>query len=73
MPLRPLPTVGSPVAIRYLARTLRGTVSEVRDGGRRLLVATEEGETVAFVLNGATATFTEEGNQEGARLSFEEH
>ena len=72
MALRAMPTVGGSVLIRYLASSARGTVREIGEDGRRLLVCTEEGETVAFVLNGATATFTAEGSQEGARLSFGE-
>jgi hypothetical protein len=67
-----MPTVGGPVVIRYLGSTARGTVREVDQDGRRLLVATEDGETIAFTLNLATATFTADGSQEGARLSFGE-
>jgi hypothetical protein len=70
MALRAMPTVGGSVEIRYLGSSRAGTVREIGDDGRRLIVATEDGETLSFVLNGATATFTEEGNQEGARLSF---
>jgi hypothetical protein len=72
MALRAMPTIGGSVLIRYLASSSWGTVREIGEDGRRLLVSTEEGETVAFVLNGATATFTAEGSQEGARLSFGE-
>jgi hypothetical protein len=72
MELRAMPTVGGSVLIRYLASSTRGTVREVDADGRRLVVCTEEGEAIAFVLNGATATFTAEGSQEGARLSFGE-
>jgi len=32
----------------------------------------EDGETIAFTLNQATATFTSDGSQVGARLSFGE-
>jgi hypothetical protein len=67
-----MPTVGGPVLIRYLGSTARGTVREVDDDGRRLIVATEDGETIAFTLNQATATFTSDGSQVGARLSFGE-
>ena len=70
MALRAMPTVGGAVEIRYLGSSRAGTVREIAEDGRRLIVATEDGETLAFVLNGATATFTEEGTQEGARLSF---
>jgi hypothetical protein len=68
--LRGMPAVGRPVVIVYLATRVRGTVRRVEDDGRRLLVSTEDGETLGFALSRATATFTAEGNQAGARLWF---
>jgi hypothetical protein len=68
--LRGLPAVGRPVVIIYLGTRVRGTVRRVEDDGRRLLVSTEDGETLGFALNRATATFTAEGSQAGARLWF---
>lgn len=68
--LRGMPAVGRPVTIVYLDTRVRGTVRRVEDDGRRLLVSTEDGETLGFALNRATATFTAEGNQAGARLWF---
>jgi hypothetical protein len=65
-----MPAVGRPVMIIYLATRVRGTVRRVEDEGRRLLISTEDGETLGFALNRATATFTAEGNLAGARLWF---
>ena len=65
-----MPEVGRSVLIIYLATRVRGTVKQVQDSGRRLLVSTEDGETLGFALNRATATFTGEGHQAGARLWF---
>jgi hypothetical protein len=71
MHLRAMPIVGASVQIRYLGATARGTVREVDVDARRLVVLAEDGEMIAFTLNAATATFTADGSQEGARLSFE--
>jgi hypothetical protein len=67
-----MPRVGRSVVISYLGSTVRGTVREVDEDARGLVVYTEDGETITFALNLATATFTADGRQEGARLSFEE-
>lgn len=56
--------------IDYLGSTVGGTVTRVQDDGRRLEVETEDGETLTFELNQATATFTVNGSQTGARLRF---
>lgn len=66
-----MPQVGGLVLVSFLGSTVRGTVKTVTDDGRRLEVATDDGETLAFALNRATATFTAEGHQTGARLTFE--
>jgi hypothetical protein len=66
-----MPRVGGAVVVNFLGSTIRGTVDEIADDGRRLRVTTEDGETLWFALNRATATFTAEGHQTGARLSFE--
>ena len=66
-----MPRVGGAVVVNFLGSTIRGTVDEIADHGRRLRVTTEDGETLWFALNRATATFTAEGHQTGARLSFE--
>jgi hypothetical protein len=60
------------VTVALLARRLRGTVEEVRDGGRTLMVLTEDGETMEFALSRATGYFTRDGVQSGARLMFDE-
>ena len=70
MPLRSMPMVGGRVVVNYLGATVPGTVRSVSDDGRRLEVTTEDGQTLAFALNRATATFTAEGEQTGARLTF---
>lgn len=65
-----MPLPGSPVLIDYLGSTVPGTVSEVAADGRRLEVITEDGATLTFALNRATATFTADGGQTGPRLRF---
>lgn len=67
-----MPQVGGSVLIDYLGSTVRGVVRSVDERARRLEVATEEGQTLTFELNRATATFTAGGNQTGPRLSFEQ-
>jgi hypothetical protein len=71
MPLRAMPHVGASVSIEYLGATLRGVVDSMEGDGRRLLVQTEDGRLTTFALNGATATFTADGSQTGARLRFD--
>jgi hypothetical protein len=70
MPLRAMPRIGRPVLINFLGATVPGTVTSVLSDGRRLEVATEDGQTLTFALNRATATFTADGRQTGARLTF---
>jgi hypothetical protein len=69
--LRAMPQIGASVMVSFLGSRVRGTVDSVDAGGRRLHVTTDEGEALTFALNGATATFTAEGHQTGARLAFE--
>ncbi len=66
-----MPLPGGSVLVNFLGATVRGTVRSVADDGRALEVATEDGELLTFALNRATATFTAEGHQAGARLTFE--
>ncbi|MGI9184400.1 MAG: hypothetical protein ACR2GZ_05455 [Solirubrobacteraceae bacterium] len=66
-----MPQIGGSVVVSFLGSRVRGTVDSVDPDGRRLRVTTEEGEALTFALNGATATFTAEGHQTGARLAFE--
>jgi hypothetical protein len=70
MSLRAMPRVGGTVVVNFLGTTVRATVGSVSADGRRLEVTTEEGERLSFALNRATATFTAEGHQTGARLTF---
>lgn len=70
MPLRAMPRPGAAVLIDYLGATVRGTVTRVAQGGRELEVLAEDGATMTFALNRATATFTAGGAQTGPRLRF---
>ena len=70
MPLRAMPEIGAEVLLDFLGATLLGTVRAVAPGGRQLEVETEDGERLTFALNRATATFTADGLQTGARLRF---
>jgi hypothetical protein len=70
MPLRVMPHVGRAVLVDHLGVSLRGIVHRIEGDGRHLEVLTEEGSTMAFALNRATATFTAGGSQTGARLRF---
>jgi hypothetical protein len=65
-----MPEAGRPVLIEYLGSTIRGTVKEVAAEGRRLEVVTEDGATLTFELNRATAMFTAGGGQTAPRLRF---
>jgi hypothetical protein len=65
-----MPQPGRSVLIDYLGTTVHGTVKEVSDEGRRLEVVTEDGDTLTFALNRATATFTAGGGQTAPRLRF---
>ncbi|HTU95753.1 MAG TPA: hypothetical protein VMF14_07920 [Solirubrobacteraceae bacterium] len=65
-----MPQVGGPVLIDYLGSTVAGTVSAVAEGGRRVEVVAEDGRTLTFELNRATAMFTAGGGQTAPRLRF---
>jgi hypothetical protein len=65
-----MPQPGGSVLIDYLGTTVHGTVKEVSDEGRRLEVVTDDGATLTFALNRATATFTAGGGQTAPRLRF---
>ena len=68
---RQVPTVGAKVAVAYLGERVAGTIEEVGDNGRDLVVVTEAGEPVEFALSRATGHFMSGGRQHGARLYFE--
>ncbi len=70
VPLRAMPAPGRRVEIDYLGTTVGGTVSRMSDDGRTLEVLTDEGASLTFSLNRATATFTAGGGQTGPRLRF---
>ena len=65
-----MPELGGSVLIDYLGSTVHGTVRDVAEDGRRLEVVTEDGETLSFELNRATAMFTAGGGQTAPRLRF---
>jgi hypothetical protein len=65
-----MPRVGGPVSIHHLGCTVLGVVHAVDVEGRRVEVETEDGCLESFALNRATATFTADGSQTGARLRF---
>jgi hypothetical protein len=65
-----MPHVGGAVLIDYLGSTVAGTVWGVDAECRRLEVDTDDGETLTFTLNRATATFTADGSVTGPRLRF---
>ena len=67
-----MPQLGGRVLIDSLGSTVRGTVREIADEGRRLEVVTEDGHALTFALNRATATFTAGGGQTAPRLRFVE-
>ncbi len=70
MPLRVMPSVGRGVVVVYLDSRVAGVISDVLEDGRRIIVRTEEGERIGFVLNRATAAFTADGIGSGPRLMF---
>jgi hypothetical protein len=65
-----MPEVGGSVLVDYLGVSVHGTVREVADDGRRIEVVTEDGATLMFELNRATAMFTAGGGQTAPRLRF---
>jgi hypothetical protein len=67
-----MPTVGARVTVAFLDARVAGVIEEVRDDGRRLVVATSDGRRLTFALSRATGQFAEDGEQTGARLSFDD-
>jgi hypothetical protein len=73
MPPRRAPFVGAPVTVLFLGRRVSGTVEEVGDHSRRLVVLTADDELIVFTLRAGTGYFVEEGGDStGARLVFDE-
>jgi hypothetical protein len=70
-PSRPVPQVGARARITHFGGDAEaGTVVSVADGGRRLRVRDQSGETREFVLNPATARFIAAGVPHGPRLEL---
>jgi hypothetical protein len=67
-----MPHVGAEVTVAYLAVRIEGVVTAVDYDARRVIVATEDGQALAFGLSRATGTFLADGQQGGARLLFED-
>ena len=67
-----MPHVGAPVTVAFLAVRIGGVVTSIDFEARRLVVATDDGQTLAFGLSRATGTFLADGQQGGARLLFED-
>ena len=65
-----MPYVGRAVTVIHLGSVVEGVVEAVQADGRELRVLTEDGETLQFVLDPATAGFTLAGGQTQARLRF---
>jgi len=71
MPSRPLPTRGGRVRIWHFGGEAQaGTILEVRDGGRSLLVAAASGETLEFTLRRVSASFVARGERETPYLEL---
>lgn len=67
-----MPTVGAPVTVAFLDARVAGVIEELRDDARLLVVATSDGRRLTFALSRATGQFVEDGEQTGARLSFDD-
>ena len=66
-----MPRIGARARIGHFGGSWeRGTVTDVRDHGRRLVVTGEDGESIVFVLSPATAKWVAEGAGRGARLDL---
>lgn len=72
MSVRVKPEVGASVVFSYLGARDAGHLAAVDGTGRRLGVATEDGEVLEFALNSAAGQFAADGRQWGARLVFED-
>lgn len=70
MSSREQPRVGTRVEIAFLGADVPGTVEEIHDDGRRLVVLADDGELHLFRLSPITGRFTADGAQTGARLRF---
>jgi hypothetical protein len=66
-----MPHLGDPVTVAFLSARVAGVVDSIDLETRRILVATEDGQSLTFELSRATGTFLAGGQQGGARLLFE--
>ena len=70
-PSRPVPRVGARARITHFGGYAEvGMVVAVTDGGRRLRVRAQSGESLEFVLSPATARFVAAGVAHGPRLEL---
>lgn len=70
-PTRPLPRVGASARIRHFGGGAEPVTVRVVDAdGRRLVVQSESGERLEFVLSPATAQFVAAGTAHGPRLEL---
>jgi hypothetical protein len=70
MRARPVPHLGEPVTVLFLAASVSGVIEHVDPDQQRLRVLTDEGEQLTFALNRATGRFVAEDGHSGARLAF---
>jgi hypothetical protein len=56
-PSRPIPVEGMPAEVQYLSEQVGAVVVSVTDAGRRLIVVTDDGERVEFLLRRSTGKF----------------
>jgi hypothetical protein len=70
MALRRLPRLGEEVTVSYLAVDVTGVIDEIDETQRRLRVVTEDGESLVFTLDAATASFVCGTHGVTARLRF---
>ncbi len=59
---------GSRVTIAHLGVRETGTVTDVSDDGRRVLVQDDNGRQMTFVLSRAIGQFVDASDRQGARL-----
>ncbi|MGI8902390.1 MAG: hypothetical protein ACR2IP_01710 [Solirubrobacteraceae bacterium] len=63
-----MPTVGAAAVVQYLAARVGAVIQSVAGEGRELIVLTDDGETIEFVLRRSTGAFHAAGS--GARLTL---
>ncbi len=68
--MRKVPQVGSHVTVAYLGSTHEAVVEEVHEDGRRVVVLSDDGEELTFVLTPLTGRYMADGAQTGPHLLF---